>query len=72
MDLGANQTYLVEKDKDDRAHAKEIVALFKNQKKPDITIECSGAESSISTAIYATQSGMISFLEVSVCGFRQV
>ena len=62
--LGATHTYLVEKGKDDRTYAKEIVALFKNEKKPDITIECSGAESSISTGIYATKSGLVNFYEM--------
>jgi len=43
--------------KTNRAYAEEIVSLFKDCQKPDITIECSGAESSISTGIYATRSG---------------
>jgi len=34
------------------------VALFKDQRQPDITIECSGAESSAAMGIYATRSGI--------------
>jgi len=53
--LGADLTYLVGK-KDPRKMAEEIAALFGGEA-PDKTIECSGAESSIQLAIYATKSG---------------
>ena len=39
------------------AAADEIVNLFSTQSKPNIAIECSGAESSLCTAIYATRAG---------------
>ena len=55
--LGATQTYLVEKGKDSVTYASEVVALFNGQRQPDITIECSGAESSVAMGIYATRSG---------------
>jgi L-iditol 2-dehydrogenase len=56
--LGATQTYLVEKGKDNETYAREVVALFDGERQPDITIECSGAESSTAMGIYATRSGL--------------
>jgi hypothetical protein len=56
--LGASHTYLVAKGKDSETMAKEVVALFKDSRNPDITIECSGAESSVAMGIYATKSGI--------------
>ena len=47
--MGATFTVLVD-SKDPRAIAKKITETFGQA--PDITIECSGAESSIQTAIY--------------------
>jgi L-iditol 2-dehydrogenase len=55
--LGATHTYLVEKGKTAELMAKEVVALFAEGRQPDVTIECSGAESSIAMGIYATRSG---------------
>ena len=43
--------------KSDQDSAKEVVALFKGGHQPDITIECSGAQSSIAMGIYATRCG---------------
>jgi len=53
-DLGANHTLLVD-SKDGEALAKKVSALMGCM--PDITIECSGAESSIQLGIFATKSG---------------
>jgi len=53
--LGADYTFQVSK-KDARSLAEEIATLF-GGKRPDKTIECSGAEPSIQLAIYATRSG---------------
>ncbi len=55
--LGASQTFLCQSGRSGEENAKEVVALFKDQRQPDITIECSGAESSVATGIYATRSG---------------
>ena len=55
--MGASQTYLVEKGKTNETYANEVVALFKDGRQPDVTIECSGAESSVSMGIYSTRSG---------------
>lgn len=53
-DLGANHTLLVD-SKDGEALAKKVANLMGCM--PDITIECSGAESSIQLGIFATKSG---------------
>jgi len=53
--LGADFTYRVTK-KETRGLADDVAALFGGHR-PDKTIECSGAESSIQLAIYATKSG---------------
>jgi len=53
--LGADLAYQVSK-KDARTLAEELIAKFDGQR-PDKTIECSGVESSIQLAIYATKSG---------------
>ena len=47
--MGADQTVLIE-SRDARAVAKNIVETMATE--PDVTIECSGAESSIQSAIY--------------------
>ncbi len=60
--MGATHTYLVEKGKDNETYAKEVVALFKDHRQPDVTIECSGAESSVAMGIYATKSGIDKYL----------
>jgi len=52
--LGADHTLLVGKD-DEQSLASQIGAKLGGQ--PDITIECSGAESSIRLGIFATRSG---------------
>jgi L-iditol 2-dehydrogenase len=52
--LGADFTYRITK-KDVRGMAEDIANLFGGHQ-PDKTIECSGAESSIQLAIYATRS----------------
>lgn len=53
--MGADLTYLIAK-KEPRQLAEEIAGIFDGVR-PDKTIECSGAESSIQLAIYATKSG---------------
>jgi L-iditol 2-dehydrogenase len=53
--MGADLTYLIGK-KEPRQLAEEIAGVFDGLR-PDKTIECSGAESSIQLAIYATKSG---------------
>jgi len=53
--LGADLTLQVSK-KDPKVLAEEVAALF-GGRRPDKTIECSGAEPSIQLAIYATKSG---------------
>ena len=58
--LGATSTYLVE-GKSAEDMAKDVVALFSGGQQPDITIECSGAQSSIAMGIYATRSGTFLF-----------
>ena len=55
--LGANYTVKVT-TRDSRALAKEIEATLGCQ--PDRTIECSGAEPSIATAIYVNSSSVCS------------
>jgi len=56
--LGASQSLLVD-SKDAVALAEKAAALFSDGQRPHITIECSGAESSIQLGIYATRSGGI-------------
>lgn len=53
-EMGADHTVLV-KTKDGKQLAKRVESTLDAM--PDITIECSGAESSIQTGIYATKSG---------------
>ena len=55
--LGATETYLVRRGVTPQVAAEEIVNLFSTKCKPNISIECSGAESSLCTAIYATRPG---------------
>lgn len=49
--LGATHTVMV-MDKDPKIAVKEIQDLFKNQ--PNITMECSGAQSAIVTGVYVS------------------
>ena len=37
--------------------AEEIAKLYENNRKPDITLECSGAEASVRTGVFATHHG---------------
>ena len=55
--LGATATYLVKRGKTPQECAEEIVSNFTENFKPNITIECSGAQPSICTGIYATRPG---------------
>lgn len=55
--LGATGTYLVKCGKTPQECAEEITHLFTDSLKPNITIECSGAQPSICTGIYATRPG---------------
>ena len=48
--LGADYTLTVEPSTEPRANASGIAGLIGCQ--PDVTIECSGAESSLQTAVY--------------------
>jgi len=57
--LGATQTFLSQGNKTAEESAKEIVSLFKDNRQPDITIECSGAQSSVAAGIFATRSGRL-------------
>lgn len=55
--MGASATFLIGRGSTSEANAESIAQLFKDGRQPDITIECSGAESSISTGILVTRSG---------------
>jgi len=48
--LGADYTLTIQSSSEPRANADAIVGLIACQ--PDVTIECSGAESSLQTAVY--------------------
>jgi len=48
--LGAEYTLTVEPSREPRANANTIAGLIGCQ--PDVTIECTGAESSLKTAVY--------------------
>lgn len=51
-ELGADFTFTVKPSTDARTTAESIVALSGGY--PDVTIECSGAESSLQTGIYVS------------------
>ncbi len=53
--MGASKTYLIPKGLNNEENAKAIVALFSEGRQPDVTVECSGAESSVCTGILATR-----------------
>ncbi|PWN41171.1 GroES-like protein [Ceraceosorus guamensis] len=61
-------TYQVDTKKDAKTAAREIVDVFTNaadmgvQVMPEVTMECTGVESSIHTAAYATQSAGLVFI----------
>ena len=56
--LGADAVYQVKRGMTAEETANEIVATaFRDGRRPDVTIECSGAESSIKAAVYATMPG---------------
>lgn len=55
--MGADSTYLIRKAVRPEVCAEEISRLYRNQRKPDITLECSGAEPSVRTGIFATHHG---------------
>jgi len=54
--IGATHTYLVKIGSDAETMAKDIENLLGGEK-PDITIECSGVESSVRFGIFSTKSG---------------
>jgi len=56
-DMGASDTFLVQRGSTAETNAAAISALYRNGRQPDITIECSGAESSVCTGILSTRSG---------------
>ena len=55
--LGADGIYAIQKGQTPQQTAAEIIKVFKDQRRPDITIECSGAEASICTAVHTTMNG---------------
>jgi len=56
--LGADAVYQVKRGMSAEETANDIIATaFKDGRRPDVTIECSGAESSIMTAVYVTMPG---------------
>ena len=55
--MGASATFLVKRGTTTEGNALSIASLFRDGLQPDITIECSGAESSICTGILVTRSG---------------
>lgn len=55
--MGASATFLVQRGTTSEENALSIAKHFCNGRQPDITIECSGAESSICTGILVTRSG---------------
>ncbi len=56
--MGASGIYQVPKGTTYEDNAKAIAKLFRDERQPDITIECSGAESSVCTGIMATRYGL--------------
>ena len=55
--MGASGTFLVQRGTTAEENTLTIAKLFRNGRQPDISIECSGAESSICTGILVTRSG---------------
>ena len=51
----ANETYLIEKDKDQATQVKEIEKLF--GRRPDVTLDCTGMEPCMNLAIDVTKRG---------------
>ncbi|KAK3775045.1 hypothetical protein RRG08_048256 [Elysia crispata] len=51
--IGADVTVLAPEDEDPEVTAKRIVELM--EKEPDVSIECSGSESGINTAVHSTR-----------------
>jgi len=58
--MGANHTVKIDVKLDTRSMANKIVEVLGGH--PDVTIECSGAETSLQTGIYATKSGGVMVL----------
>lgn len=56
-ELGADGVYQVQRGLGAEETAEEIIKIFRDGRRPDVTIECSGAESSIKTAVYVTMPG---------------
>jgi len=52
--IGADYTLAVELTREPRSNASDIESLLGCQ--PDVTIECSGVERSLQTAVYVSQS----------------
>jgi L-iditol 2-dehydrogenase len=53
--IGADFTYVVERDVDPKTQAAQIIELMGG--KPDVTLECTGVESSLQMSLNVTQSG---------------
>jgi L-iditol 2-dehydrogenase len=58
--MGANHAIKVDRNLDSRGFAEAIVNVMGEN--PDVTIECSGVESSLQTGIYATKQGGVMML----------
>jgi L-iditol 2-dehydrogenase len=53
--MGVNKTLLINPKSDTESLAQEVIELLGDS--PNITLECSGAESSLNLAIYVTKDG---------------
>ena len=56
-ELGADGVYQIQRGMGAEETALAIAKVFKDGRRPDVTIECSGAEASIKTSVYATMPG---------------
>ena len=55
--MGAYGTYLVPRGKDPETMSQELSKEFFDEDLADVTIECSGVESSVKFGIFSTKSG---------------